>query len=168
VHCPNELPPTLSAYKTQQFRWNSGPMVVLKEMLSTVWTTDKVNLGDRLSCSYFFFRFIYSAFLTVVCVGCPAVVIWLDPWKWDWPNLLFLVSGNTSALVFWWLVGPLFWPYFLFQTGVGYFRVYAMFSGLAGSAKSKAWKVSGRLEVGRLEGWGRGERGCGLVLCGVQ
>jgi len=22
VHCPNELPPTLSAYKTQQFRWN--------------------------------------------------------------------------------------------------------------------------------------------------
>jgi hypothetical protein len=47
---------------------------------------------------------------------CPAIVIWLDPWRWDWPNYAFLISGNTSALVFWWLVGPLFWPYFLFQT----------------------------------------------------
>jgi cellulose synthase/poly-beta-1,6-N-acetylglucosamine synthase-like glycosyltransferase len=26
VCCPNELPSTLSAYKTQQFRWLSGPM----------------------------------------------------------------------------------------------------------------------------------------------
>ena len=28
VCCPNELPSTLSAYKTQQFRWLSGPMQV--------------------------------------------------------------------------------------------------------------------------------------------
>lgn len=41
-----------------------------------------------------------------------------------------------------WFAGPLFWPYFLLQTGVGYFRVYAMASGLAGSAKSRAWKVT--------------------------
>lgn len=34
----------------------SGPMVVLKQMLSHIWTTDKVNFLDRLSCSYFFFR----------------------------------------------------------------------------------------------------------------
>jgi hypothetical protein len=60
VHCPNELPPTLSAYKTQQFRWNSGPMVVLKQMLATIWTTDKVNFFDRLSCSYFFFRYLFG------------------------------------------------------------------------------------------------------------
>lgn len=88
-------------------------------------------------------RFIYSAFLTVVCLACPAIVIWLDPWQWKWPNMAFLISGNTASLVFVWLVGPLFWPYFLFQTGVGYFRVYAMCSGLMGSKKSKGWKVSG-------------------------
>jgi hypothetical protein len=35
VGCPNELPPTMSAYKTQQYRWNSGPMVVIKQLVST-------------------------------------------------------------------------------------------------------------------------------------
>ena len=89
-------------------------------------------------------RFIYTAFLTLVCLACPAVVIWLDPWTWSWPNYLFLASGNTSALVFVWLAGPLFLPYFLLQTGVGYFRVFAMWNGLIGSRKSRAWKVGGR------------------------
>lgn len=36
VGCPNELPPTMSAYKTQQYRWNSGPMVVIKQLVS-IW-----------------------------------------------------------------------------------------------------------------------------------
>jgi hypothetical protein len=56
VSCPNELPPTLSAYKTQQYRWNSGPMVVIKGLLGRIWSTDRVGLLDRLSCTYFFFR----------------------------------------------------------------------------------------------------------------
>ncbi|KAI8476260.1 MAG: nucleotide-diphospho-sugar transferase [Monoraphidium minutum] len=152
VHCPNELPPTLSAYKTQQFRWNSGPMVVLKKELRTIWATDKVNIADRLSCSYFFFRFLYTAALTIVCLLCPAIVIWLDPWVWAWPNAAFLVSGNASAVVYMWLVGPLFWPYFLVQTGLGYFRVFAMASGIAGSEKSKSWKVTKKFGKGKMGG----------------
>jgi hypothetical protein len=50
------------------------------------------------------------------------------------------VSGNTAAAVFVWFT-PLFWPYFLLQCGVGYFRVYAMINGLWGSEKTKGWKV---------------------------
>lgn len=76
-----------------------------------------------------------------MCLACPAVIIWLDPWTWAWPNVAFLISGNCAALVFVFFVGPLFWPYFLIQMGIGYFRVYAMASGLVGSAKSKGWKV---------------------------
>jgi hypothetical protein len=56
VHCPNELPPTLSAYKTQQYRWNSGPMVVVKQMISSIWSAKSVWFMDRISCTYFFFR----------------------------------------------------------------------------------------------------------------
>ena len=93
-------------------------------------------------------RFVYSAFLTAVCLACPAVIIWLDPWRWEWPNALFLASGNAAALSFVFFAGPLFWPYFLLQTGVGYFRVYAMASGLAGSARSKGWKVTRKFGAG--------------------
>jgi hypothetical protein len=60
VSCPNELPPTLSAYKTQQYRWNSGPMVVIKGLLGRIWSTDRVGLMDRLSCTYFFFRCVHN------------------------------------------------------------------------------------------------------------
>lgn len=56
VKCPNELPPTLSAYKTQQYRWNSGPMVVMKTMVASIWSTKFVTLLDRVSATYFFFR----------------------------------------------------------------------------------------------------------------
>jgi hypothetical protein len=51
------------------------------------------------------------------------------------------IAGNTSAACFIWFAGLLFWPYFLMQTGVGYFRVYAMVNGLMGSKKSGTWKV---------------------------
>lgn len=56
VACPSELPPTLAAYKTQQYRWNSGPMVVIKSLVRRIWTTDRVGFIDRLSCTYFFLR----------------------------------------------------------------------------------------------------------------
>jgi beta-mannan synthase len=56
VKCPNELPPTLSAYKTQQYRWNSGPMTVIKQLIACIWSTKLVTWRDRISCTYFFFR----------------------------------------------------------------------------------------------------------------
>jgi hypothetical protein len=162
---------------------------------------------------------VYGAFLTLVSLLCVPIILWLDPWKWAWPQLLFLVrgggwprrggvrkrgqtgaeafvsnedgvrhqqqqwscgclqayreveilplhalftsptafltvcphppacnpqvSGNTAAVTFIWFAGLLFWPYFLAQTGLGYFRVYAMAQGLRGSEKAKGWKVRG-------------------------
>eukprot|EP00879_Flechtneria_rotunda_P007610 GHRR01007982.1.p1 GENE.GHRR01007982.1~~GHRR01007982.1.p1 ORF type:complete len:370 (+),score=108.52 GHRR01007982.1:430-1539(+) len=37
VKCPNELPSTLSAYKTQQFRWLSGPMQIVRKSFKNIW-----------------------------------------------------------------------------------------------------------------------------------
>jgi hypothetical protein len=44
-------------------------------------------------------RFIYSAFLTVICLLCPAIIIWLDPWTWGlWrPEMVFLVSPYNQG-----------------------------------------------------------------------
>lgn len=46
-------------------------------------------------------RFIYSAFLTVICLLCPAIIIWLDPWTWGlWqPEMIFLVSHLQHMLL---------------------------------------------------------------------
>lgn len=67
--------------------------------------------------------------------------------------LLAQIAGNTSAACFVWFAGLLFWPYFLMQTGVGYFRVYAMLNGLAGSKKSGTWKVGGAWDCNTVCMW---------------
>lgn len=61
--------------------------------------------------------------------------------------VLSQVAGNTAALSLFWFAGLLFWPYFLLQCGVGYFRVYAMINGVLGSKKAGSWKVT--LKVGK-------------------
>lgn len=60
------------------------------------------------------------------------------------------IAGNATALSYFWFAGLLFWPYFLIQTGVGYFRVYAMINGLIGSKKSGTWKVTKKFGKGGL------------------
>lgn len=57
----------------------------------------KLMLNSAVLCCVCF-RFIYSAFLTVICLLCPAIIIWLDPWTWRlWgPEMMFLVRHGTS------------------------------------------------------------------------
>lgn len=62
------------------------------------------------------------------------------------------VASNTAAATFVWFAGVLFWPYFLLQNGVGYFRVYAMINGLLGSKKAATWKVT--TKFGKKQGGG--------------
>lgn len=63
------------------------------------------------------------------------------------------VAGNTSALCYVWFAGGvLAVPYFLIQTGFGYFRVYAMCNGLIGSKKSGTWKVTKKFGAAGLAG----------------
>lgn len=154
VRCASELPSTFRAYRGQQRRWQAGPMQVLRQLIGRVWTAAGVRLPDRLSCTYFFFRFLYSGFLTVVCLLCPAVVLWLDPWEWGGAEIAFLVAGNASAAVMVWFCGLLFWPYFLFQTAAGYFRVYAMALGIFGADKVKGWEVTKKFGVSAGGGGG--------------
>lgn len=67
--------------------------------------------------------------------------------------LCLQIAGNTAAAAFVWFAGLFFWPYFLLQCGVGYFRVWAMLSGLFGSKKARTWKVTAK--VGKQKGIAR-------------
>jgi len=67
--------------------------------------------------------------------------------------VMLQIAGNTAAATFVWFAGLLFWPYFLLQCGVGYFRVYAMINGLLGSKKAGTWKVT--VKFGKQKDGGR-------------
>jgi hypothetical protein len=53
-------------------------------------------------------------------------------------------------------ITPFSIPYLLFSVGIGYFKMWAMLSGLLGSEKSKSWKV------------GAGVRGAGTAADGCS
>ncbi|UJR19293.1 hypothetical protein I4U23_022422 [Adineta vaga] len=56
VECLNELPPTFTAYLSQQYRWFSGPAQVFRKLFQTVCTTSHMNIYRKLHCLWMLFR----------------------------------------------------------------------------------------------------------------
>ena len=56
VKVPSELPADMATYRTQQYRWQSGPQYVAKKCLQHVWGSKKISFSAKLSASWFFIR----------------------------------------------------------------------------------------------------------------
>eukprot|EP00798_Chlamydomonas_sp_ICE-L_P016090 gene16090-22232_t len=152
VDNPNELPSSLSAYKTQQFRWLSGPMQILAKVYFYIWTAKDISFSKRLNCYWFFTRYILFATVTIAVLSVPPVILWVDPWEWAWPQIFFFSSVNFAFIVYL-FVTPWSIFYLVFSIAIGYFKTWAMLSGLVGSEKSKKWKVTKKLGAGEENGF---------------
>jgi beta-mannan synthase len=141
VKCPNELPSTLSAYKTQQFRWLSGPMQIVRKSFANIFFSKDISLWGKLNCYWFFCRYFVFALVTLVALLASPIVMWLDPWVWGFPTIFFLVSANVAVVVYLYFT-LLSYIFLLFSVVLGYFKLWAMISGILGLKKSKSWKVT--------------------------
>ncbi|GIL85611.1 hypothetical protein Vretifemale_14151 [Volvox reticuliferus] len=141
VDNPNELPCTLSSYKTQQFRWLSGPMQILTKSFSNIMRARDISVGRRLNAFWFFMRYILFAAITVGVLAVPPVALWVEDWDWSWPQIYFIVAINFALAVYLY-VTPFSVAYLFFSVAIGYFKLWAMISGLLGLEKSKTWKVT--------------------------
>lgn len=47
------------------------------------------------ACSYILF-----AAVTLGVLAVPPVAMWLDPWKWEWPQIFFCITVNFAFLVY--------------------------------------------------------------------
>eukprot|EP00198_Chlamydomonas_reinhardtii_P007183 XP_001696519.1 predicted protein [Chlamydomonas reinhardtii] len=81
VDNPNELPCTLSSYKTQQFRWLSGPMQILIKSFSNIWHAKDIGIGRRLNAFWFFMRYVLFAAITVGVLAVPPVALYVTPFS---------------------------------------------------------------------------------------
>lgn len=150
VHNPNELPSTLSSYKTQQFRWLCGPMQILSKCFKIIWNSaDQLSLLKRMNCYWFFFRYILFGTVTVAVLLVPPVAMWLDKWEWKGPQIFFLVAVNFALAVYLYIT-PFSIAYLFFSVAIGYFKLWAMVGGLLGTKKSTTWKVTQK--YGKKEG----------------
>lgn len=100
VCCPNELPSTLSAYKTQQMRWLSGPMQIVRKSFANIFFCKEIGFLAKLNCYWFFCRYFVFALVTLVALAAPIIILWLDPWVWNWATIYFLVSANVAFIVY--------------------------------------------------------------------
>jgi beta-mannan synthase len=110
VTCLNEIPPTLDAYRSQQHRWTSGPMQVLKKAVLTIVESSHLSLSDKLYCLWFFLRtyvhainFLYFLVLIPLVIWIPRVTIYewavvYLPMAISMSNVVFTPSEWTSVL----------------------------------------------------------------------
>ncbi|CAF1165790.1 unnamed protein product, partial [Adineta ricciae] len=56
VKCLNELPPTFTAYLSQQYRWFSGPAQVFRKLFTAVRRTSHMNVYRKLHCLWMICR----------------------------------------------------------------------------------------------------------------
>mmetsp|Transcript_18843 Transcript_18843/g.31427 ORF Transcript_18843/g.31427 Transcript_18843/m.31427 type:complete len:678 (+) Transcript_18843:57-2090(+) len=142
VECLNELPSSFKAYRTQQFRWLAGPMQIVRKSLRLIWNTKDIGFYPRLSCYFFFIRYIIFSVLTVACLFIPVVMVFYNPLtSRDWVIWYFIGSVNMATVLCFYVT--LFAPVFvLFSITVGYYKTFAMLAGALNLESAKSWVVT--------------------------
>lgn len=113
VISPAELPITIDALKSQQFRWNKGTAEVFQRMKSKLWNTDKFSFFTKTHA--YFHLLSSSIFLNIFLVSILSLpLIYLKPSKenlgfLDTFSMIFLLS--TAILIF------NYWTFYRIQHG---------------------------------------------------
>ncbi|CAF1641749.1 unnamed protein product, partial [Didymodactylos carnosus] len=53
VECQNELPPTWSAYLSQQYRWTCGPVQVIRKSIRPLWRSKHIGWHKKVFCYWY-------------------------------------------------------------------------------------------------------------------
>lgn len=141
VKCPNELPSTFSAYRTQQFRWLAGPMQIFRKSMITIFSASDVSFMKKLSCYIFFLRYILFSIITFAVLAVPLYELFVEKWTWSWDRIYFMSVINAPS-IFYLYISIFSVPFMIFSISVGYFKTVAMISGFLNLESSKGWKVT--------------------------
>lgn len=90
---PGEIPPTVSIFKRQQYRWNFGYAQVMKKFLLRLWTTPGIPFFQRLFASFqVSANLVQLAGFLIFLLALPLVL--LDP---EQPSTLAWISAAASG-----------------------------------------------------------------------
>jgi len=143
LECLNEIPPTLSAYLSQQHRWMSGPMQVARKMIVTVWQSRHISWLKKLSCSCYLFRnFLHLFNLISLIVVMPSTIWTVQTNAYSLISITLIIIQNLSITMFTPDEMHLTLLYGLFMNVMSLNNACATISGLVGSSLSKQWIVT--------------------------
>jgi beta-mannan synthase len=116
-------------------------MQIVRKSMVNIFKSKDIGFFAKINCYWFFARYSLFAIVTFAALLAPPIVLWLDPWVWTWYTIWFIVSANIATVVYLYFTW-FSYIYMLFAVVLGYFKAWAMFSGIAGLKKSKSWKVT--------------------------
>ncbi len=76
--CPSELPETVPALKTQQYRWAKGTIQCARKLLPRIWRSD-LPLKCKLEASMHLTGYTISVWMLVLGLLCMPLS-WVNPW----------------------------------------------------------------------------------------
>ncbi len=104
VESPAELPPIMSALKSQQFRWTKGGAECAKKHLLSVWQQADISLRAKIHASAHLLN--SAVFIAILMVSTLSVPLWvmslnglLPLWLWRY-GFIFLLGFVVIAGVY--------------------------------------------------------------------
>jgi len=103
--CPAEVPPTVSAFLSQQHRWNKGLIQTAIKLMPTIWRSD-APLHTKLEAWFHLTSpLVHLVILLLVLLVFPALFVELpiqqtNPWLGAVVGIVFMILGMLAACVF--------------------------------------------------------------------
>lgn len=149
VECLNELPPTLSGYFSQQHRWISGPMQIMKKMLGTIFRSEYISWFQKLYCAWYLLRSCthFLTFFTTVFI--IPIHIWIPQMSMLSLCSIYL-STITSVCCVAFTPGAvnLVIANALFLNAISFHNTCALITGLLNYGDAKRWIVTPKFGLG--------------------
>ncbi|EPS58942.1 mannan synthase, partial [Genlisea aurea] len=146
----SELPSTFKAFRSQQYRWSSGPSNLFRKMVTEIAKNKEVSFRMKFYMIYNFFfirKFIGTPFtFFFYCVVLPLVSMFpeVDIPKWGAIFATFLIAVIDTLVT-----TPrslhLAVPWVLFENIMSFHRTKALVSGLVGAKGANEWIVTEKL-----------------------
>ncbi len=99
---PAELPQTVQAARSQQFRWNKGGAQNFRQLWRTLWGSEQLNLKEKIfGTAHLFSSSLFFIVLLLILLSIPLLWIKNSHPQWTWIFYLFQAFGLTTLLLVW-------------------------------------------------------------------
>ena len=100
VAVPGELPPTLEAWRSQQFRWAKGSLQTARKLLGAVWASSW-RVERKLAATLHMTHYLVHPLILLSLILAPAAVLALPlmPWPVLWAGGAMLLCGMLPPIL---------------------------------------------------------------------
>lgn len=99
---PAELPETVQAARSQQFRWNKGGAQNFKQLWRPLWQNDQINLKEKIfGTAHLFSSSLFFLVVLLILLSPPLLWIKNSHPDWAWIFYFFQAFGLITLLLLW-------------------------------------------------------------------